>query len=214
MQCAGASNEKEQSTSVRLSQICALKEFVDDCIFDKGPRDVVLVMGDFNVNANHEDTFEYEMMLNILRGKVTNSNDRAKSTTSHHKIISFDPMQFEVKDMLVDRYGTHPITYGDVDASGQPVESVLTTQERLGCRESVDYTFLLRGSEDVGDGGIVIDHKSTRVEKFQVEGEEFSHLSGKGRRLAGHDDWWSSMHTRVWVCMYNRRRRGWMGLTT
>jgi hypothetical protein len=195
MQSAGHAHEKEQTASVRMSQVCALKEFIDDCVYDKGPRDLVLMMGDFNINALPRDgqRHEYEMLLNILRGRVhagdRSTKEAVPATAGHHKIISFDPIQFEVRDVALERYGgQHPITHGDVTKEGEPVERLLTAPERVGCAECVDYSLVLRAAEDIAEGPMV-DVKSTRIERFQVEGEEFSHLSGRFCLLLGCGKW-------------------------
>ncbi|KAJ3328305.1 hypothetical protein HDU76_010193 [Blyttiomyces sp. JEL0837] len=66
---------KDATHAIRLSQIAALKEFIDDCIRNNRNEPVILA-GDFNVNSRanrgtgrgHSE--EYMTMLRLLRGEV------------------------------------------------------------------------------------------------------------------------------------------------
>ena len=42
---------KDSSVLVRLNQLQALKDFIDECTRDKKPEEPILLMGDFHVNA-------------------------------------------------------------------------------------------------------------------------------------------------------------------
>ncbi|KAI8804135.1 kinase-like domain-containing protein [Cladochytrium replicatum] len=67
---------------VRVNQLLALKDFIDDVFRTKAPHEPVVLLGDFNVNARRsvnpsesaqhvKPTDEYILMVKILKGEIT-----------------------------------------------------------------------------------------------------------------------------------------------
>jgi endonuclease/exonuclease/phosphatase family metal-dependent hydrolase len=165
---------------VRQTQIAQLRTFIKSQTLDRRPTEPILVVGDFNLNAlpasGVGSTEEYKQMLKLLRGEFT-----GLLNTKGLEDFLVSPKDCEplpLVDLLVDRYGSHPITYGDVGEDGLPVETKLTDRNDLGARHSVDYAFW---SPPLVKGGIDLDLSNRiNLNPMQVRRnmEEFSHLSG------------------------------------
>lgn len=179
-------NLTEPSVVVRLTQVCALKDFIDECTRDKHPDEPIIVMGDMNVDSRRsrdngvEDSEQYMAMMKILRGEWTIHNlfPNANGSQAANEAPSI-PCQ--VHDLLYDANSQHPITFGDTtDKEGKvPRETVLTAGEGLLTRGSIDYIFWLSHTNQPSQQqpNIQADLSQTKVEPFFVQNEPFTQLS-------------------------------------
>jgi len=182
----------DPSVSVRLNQLCSLKEFVDECIKHRAAGEPILLMGDMNVNSRPspkdgvESSEEYNLMHKILTGEISQPPTGGVLGVSSRSSALYVPRPLKVLDVLYKRFGEHPITFGDVTdtKSMTPAETVLTSEEGLATCGSIDYIFSLDvadASQDVSPDFkefATIDISSSRIEKFLVEGEPYTQLSG------------------------------------
>jgi len=100
-----------------------------------------------------------------------------------------------IEDLLLNTYGEHPITYADSycgeDEQAKPLETVLTHKDDLCSNQSLDYIFRLYpkqllGAKKIRDlenqpmqkqSNLRIPEGSARVEKFFIDGCDFTQLS-------------------------------------
>ncbi|RKO84414.1 Endonuclease/exonuclease/phosphatase, partial [Blyttiomyces helicus] len=181
----------DPSVVVRLNQIVSFKEFIDDCTRGKPAGEPILILGDMNVNARRtpgqgQDSEEYQLMMRILRGEITSAPVPAPLGVAPNPTAKpIAPVRFRVHDLALASYGEHPITFGDVVdfESRVPRETALTAPECLRSCGSIDHVLWLNSVDDADLNkdakGIKVDIAGTKVQKFMVEGEPFSQLSGK-----------------------------------
>jgi len=118
---------KERYEAIRASQLKNLKDFV----FEKSKDDAfpVILLGDFNVNGRKSqsdgtDSEEYLRMMSQIQLPC-----------------------FDMKDLLKDDAGFHPVTVGDVeviDGTQSPKEIHLTRPEDQKLCKRLDYIFWLQ----------------------------------------------------------------------
>ncbi|KAI8829827.1 kinase-like domain-containing protein [Chytriomyces cf. hyalinus JEL632] len=198
------------AAAVRLAQLAALKEFIDD-IMRSHPFEAAFLAGSLNVNsrpapskmngqtAQNKHSDEYLTMLRLLRGELLVTGVKNGGN------VTF-PIRLKVNDVMYETQGEHPVTFGELDGvcrdgDASDIDPSLSA--------SIDYIMLLSTKEVrrktpkpedayndtfeqeeydeqslVGNpknliqgGGVLIDCKSTKVEKLQVEGEPFTQLS-------------------------------------
>ncbi|KAJ3091888.1 calcium calmodulin-dependent protein kinase type 1G [Quaeritorhiza haematococci] len=117
---------------------------------------------------------------------VTNTNTASsfRAGSAYGKQLHHESVKFECHNLAQERYGEHPITYGDVTdfTTRKPRETVLTAPEGLRACACLDYMFWMNSVEapDMNQGGgVTVDVKSTKVDKFLVGCNHFSQLSGE-----------------------------------
>ncbi|KAJ3242116.1 calcium calmodulin-dependent protein kinase type 1G [Chytriomyces hyalinus] len=107
------------AAAVRLAQLVALKEFMDD-IMRSHPFEAAFLAGSLNVNsrpapskfngqtAQNKHSDEYLTMLRLLRGEllVTGVKNGGNVTS---------PIRLKVNDLMYETQGEHPVTFGEVD---------------------------------------------------------------------------------------------------
>ena len=171
----------------RLKQLEEIRVAIDKCLnshsrlFRDGPdnfKDLVLVVGDFNVNS---------------RGKpLPSQNFHELAWVKKHKSTTFLEYDYlsgvlskDSKDKLVDiafeAYGTHPVTFGDVehheeDHKRRPREVYLTNPDEFMSEQSLDYIFHLTPFFDFACR-IPFKIKDCKVNEFFTEHEKFTQLS-------------------------------------
>jgi hypothetical protein len=182
----------EDDTAIRLSQFSLLHNFVYDTA--RNDDEPIMVVGDLNVDAavhpadtpitrpSKESSPEYTKMVDVIKGtgvKRSNSNERW-----------FDhPWKMDdLRDIVYERYGYHPVTFGDytTDEQGEliPAETVLTNWDQLMTVQSIDRIFW--SDRDSNNVRLAYPH----VEKFWVkenplvsdeerENTGFTQISGK-----------------------------------
>ncbi|KAI9297363.1 hypothetical protein K502DRAFT_323342 [Neoconidiobolus thromboides FSU 785] len=141
------------SVQARLKQFSEIRAFMDQNLVNKPAGEPVFFLGDLNVNGrvtkfenDNRSSNEYLAMYQILcEGSYESSN----STTLNEKSVS---KSLVFKDLLKEKFGYHPITYGDFkeDGDGTAIakEKVLTLKmDQLSCL-SLDYIFLLDESKN------------------------------------------------------------------
>ncbi|KAJ3059902.1 hypothetical protein HDU98_004082 [Podochytrium sp. JEL0797] len=187
------------AAAVRLSQLATLKEFIDDNMRNHCEEPAFLA-GSLNINSRPQQvnksktdsTEEYLNMLKLLSGEavVPGANPASVDTS----------MQFQVKDLIYEGCGEHPITFGEVDGVCEKPAAAIDPESSNAV--SIDYVLLLmaKGSKRdsskpcaqgaevensckatkamaVEGAGISVERKATRVEKLLVENENYAQLS-------------------------------------
>jgi hypothetical protein len=180
--------------TIRLHQLAALKEFIDE-VTKGSPNDPILLCGDMNVNSRQckstgkTHSEEYQTMCRILKGDVIVTGSRG------NPLMSIHPVRLNLRDIIYEACGNeHPITFGDVMEPGKdprPRETVLTSADGIGACGSIDYIFWMTDrhkdkevaaakSKGVSISQCTVDTKTTRVERFFVDNEPFTQMSGNG----------------------------------
>jgi|UniRef100_A0A6C0CZF9 exonuclease III len=145
-----------QSREIRNKQIIQLHKFITEKLnknFES--NDLVLLVGDLNVNSrpkdneNCYDTIEYLDMM---------------------KILSFDNNYNYIDLLKYDNNGIHPVTYGDI-------ENVLTHSDDLYSKQSIDYILEIKPLSYSHTRSINVIPGSCTVEKMLVKNRQFSQLS-------------------------------------
>lgn len=194
----GQQQDASATSLVRLQQISALKDFVDD-IMRVHPNEPVLLAADLNVNSRasrssgkiHSE--EYVTLMRMLRGELvlagrpgsaasTNSGSGSERQTPSAMAAIPNILKLHVTDVIYEASGKeHPITFGDVVQPGKdmrPTETVLTPSDGFGACASTDYILWLERSRPSSNAfPVTIDVKASKVETFLVEGEPYTQLS-------------------------------------
>ncbi|CAI2170394.1 411_t:CDS:2 [Funneliformis geosporum] len=179
----------EKSVITRQEQLFHFRKFIDKCTLNDHLEEPIILVGDLNVNSRprpnspdiNGDTAEYLNMIKILSGEGIEANQIDKSASLDERLYNNSKI-VKIIDTLKERYGNHPITFGDVilDDNGTiiPRETVLTGKDDLLSQASLDYILLLG---DQSKQRIWVDIPRTRVEEFFVNNASsypFSQLSG------------------------------------
>lgn len=161
----------EDDTAIRLSQFSLLHNFIyDTASMDKEP---VMVVGDLNVDAavhptgvpitrpSKESSPEYTKMVEVIKGTGV------KHSQSDERWFEHPWKMNDLKDVVYDGYGYHPVTFGDYKTNEQgeliPAETVLTNWDQLMTVQSIDRIFW--SDRDTNRIRLASPH----VEKFWVE---------------------------------------------
>lgn len=126
---------------VRREQLEHSEKFVMDKVGIY--QEPFLILGDFNINAKSE---EYSSLLQILQ-------------------------ELNVKDLIREKYGESPSTYGVIDENGEPEETVLSHRNECRNNTAIDYIFMSEGR------GLEVDNENTHVCPFYIQGEPFTRIS-------------------------------------
>lgn len=139
----------EDDTAIRLSQFSLLHNFVyDTASMDNEP---IMVVGDLNVDAavhpkgtpitrpSKESSSEYIKMVDVIKGTGVKRSNSKESWFEHHWKMN------DLKDIVYEKYGYHPVTFGDYTTNEQgeliPAETVLTNWDQLMSVQSIDRLF-------------------------------------------------------------------------
>ncbi|CAG8629103.1 2874_t:CDS:2, partial [Funneliformis mosseae] len=178
----------DKSVIIRQEQLFFLRKFIDKCTLNEPLEEPIILVGDLNVNSRPQpnspdmngDTAEYLNMIKILSGEGIEANQIDKSTSPDERLYN-NPKIVKIIDTLKERYGNHPITFGDViiadDGTISPRETVLTGKDDLLSQASLDYILLIG---EQSKQRIWVDIQGTRVEEFFVNNTSnypFSQLS-------------------------------------
>ncbi|KAI8610168.1 hypothetical protein BC830DRAFT_1246971 [Chytriomyces sp. MP71] len=142
------------AASVRLSQLAALKDFIDD-IMRLYPHDSALLAGCLNVNSRtapsklgsspgqqhqkHSD--EYLTMLRLLRGELIVTGVKAGPNSMSVPCIS-SPIRMQVNDLMYETCCEHPVTFGETGILNEESGSADPA-----CPTCVDYIMLMKAKE-------------------------------------------------------------------
>jgi len=182
----------------RSDQFTSFEKFVKATLSQHGYReeDMVLFVGDFNVNSRSTTRFSAETLAgapHILHGRI-NLLKRVHFT-EYEALLSYlsDDHKDEIEDLLLTDLGEHPITFGDCYVGEnnvrKPLETVLTSKHSLCTEQSLDYIFKYVPRSLLEDNSTSWDSKpstndrltvmkgSAKVEKFLVHGHTFDQLS-------------------------------------
>jgi len=183
----------DKSVIVRQEQLSLLRKFIDDCTKNVSPDEQIILVGDMNVNSRPQpnpsdptvvngNTDEYLNMIKILTGEGIEANQIEASASPDKRL--YESKRRNVRDILKENYGHHPITFGDVivDDNGtvKPRETVLTGKDDLLSQASLDYILLISSDqpEQEPKKSVTIDVRRTRVEEFFVKDAPVTQLSG------------------------------------
>lgn len=127
-------------------------------------RDKVLLVGDFNVDAQRYSFKRPECLAPEHFSIIEREYDDMLEALNDNGILTRDVFQFYKK--------FNPITYGDVDPETGVMETCLTHIEDLGSRQSLDYIFecYIKDEYDLENPipkkRLLIDPDKLKVEKF------------------------------------------------
>ncbi|CAG8528962.1 6260_t:CDS:2 [Ambispora leptoticha] len=192
----------EQSVVIRHQQLAHLRKFIDKCLdaASRKPEELVLLVGDLNVNGRpqldplnpaiiQEDSAEYKCMIRILRGEGIEANLANPTLVDLEELRFVAPTVINIRDIVQERYGQHPVTFGDVyvDYKGYtyPRETVLTSSSDWKTTASLDYVLIIDEKNDeftLHKRNVEVEVQKTKVEEFFVEkssNHPFTQLSGR-----------------------------------
>ncbi|KAJ3216513.1 calcium calmodulin-dependent protein kinase type 1G [Dinochytrium kinnereticum] len=193
-----ASSSEKDVASVRMQQIQALKEFIDDCVRKHGSEDdLFIVTGGLNINARasksrgRQHSKDYQDMVQVLTGRVSHeTKEHSSRSSSPMPTVSVarrqpghsaqtpkpapGPVLMDLCDVPYEAFqGEHPVTFGDVVDPGKdsrPRETVLTATEALGACASIDYILCLsRKSYERGSRSPVVRDDARKVSEAPVK---------------------------------------------
>ncbi|KAJ1928200.1 hypothetical protein IWQ60_002278 [Tieghemiomyces parasiticus] len=170
----------DASVLIRFDQFAHLSEFMRNKVASRLPGEPVVVQGDFNVDARvHDDgesedlhdkrsSEEYREAVSILEGRGR----------LNHTAAATHPLP--LTDLVYQRVGYHPITFGDVldlpDGKRVPRDTVLTGNDMLSSCQRLDYIFWadpLAYPEDYeGNARFTLQPVNATVEPFFTKSEE------------------------------------------
>jgi endonuclease/exonuclease/phosphatase family metal-dependent hydrolase len=183
----------------RADQFTMLRQFITTVLPKNNYKDgeLVLIVGDFNVDSRHPfiETNKIQQYPGFKEYPHLGSDKQFNEYDAMTCYLS-DNGKDVIDDLLLNRYGEHPITYADSrtdDDSGdlKPLETVLTHKDDLCSNQSLDYIFRLHPkglaktkTHDIEQGGLLPNQSklqiigdSAKVERFFVDNNDFTQLS-------------------------------------
>lgn len=173
----------------RLRQIQEYRDAVDLCLnnhsrlFKDGPsefKDIVILAGDFNVNANGKplpkDKFEDLPWVKGLKSDTFREYEYLIGVLSKNGLDN-------VVDLAFESLGNkHPVTFADAyeaeDGTPTPRETKLTSVSEHLSKQCLDYMFHLTPCADVKQNpAFTASAKDCRVNEFFVDNQTFTQLS-------------------------------------
>ncbi|ORX56406.1 hypothetical protein DM01DRAFT_252332 [Hesseltinella vesiculosa] len=171
----------------RLDQFSRFRQFM---VQTSAPGTPLLALGDFNIDSAAHDgdntspstnsSLAYTMMMDVLNGKGV---DGAYFGMDGWLLAAPDDGSnaghpLEWIDMLYERYGYHPVTFGDYRRTDNgtlvPAETALTQAQQVMTAQSIDQ--LLWSPSSVPNASHVTLSAVT-IERFLVDHEPFTQLS-------------------------------------
>ncbi|CAG8564682.1 12034_t:CDS:2 [Ambispora gerdemannii] len=185
----------EESVIIRHQQLALLRKFIDKCLDAAGrkPEELVLLVGDLNANGRpqldplnpaivQEDSAEYKCMTRILRGEGIEASLANPKLIDLEELCYVAPTVINIRDIARERYGQHPVTFGDVyvDDKGyiHPRETVLTSTKDWKTTASLDYVLIIDEKDDeltVSKRTVEVDVQKTKIEEFFISTETSNH---------------------------------------
>ncbi|KAL0476713.1 hypothetical protein AKO1_006160 [Acrasis kona] len=174
------STEDPKYYDIQRKQIEEVRQFIikKHKQFPKAP---IILCGDFNINAR--------------TSALSTGEDSTEAYKTLVSRLNFEEGE-EWKDLIYEKMGHHPVTFGDGDLTEGsqeiiPKETVLTGKEELGTRTRLDYMFYHKHCprhhehainqakpdtrEDIKKKAVLVIDAS--VQPFFVEDQEFTQLS-------------------------------------
>lgn len=142
---------------IRRIQLAEFKRFIDDKLMNS--EEPAIVLGDMNVDGREE-----------LKPPVF-TDIECKDDYTHFDQIFLKSGTNQLKDLLREKYGYSPATFGRVSDCGKPLETVLTSPIEYYADESLDYIL------SSNDTDLKFDTKNTKVEPLHTEGQVFTQIS-------------------------------------
>lgn len=164
----------------RLNQIASIPYKISNLLkLEPGRRQGVLLVGDFNVNAN---AAPLPNIFKVSDPRMREWLSNQGSTFSEYEYLLESISaggKFKVTDQKFEhkKKSCHPVTFGAIKPGSvlQPAESTLTAKYDLCSQKSIDYIFRIHGPE-IDDEGMNVDR--CRVIEFRVWGyDDITHLS-------------------------------------
>ncbi len=171
----------------RLKQLEEIRVAVDKCLnthsrlFRDGPdnfKDLVLVVGDFNVNSRGKPlpADRFAELAWVKKQKLPAFLEYDYLTG----VLSKDGKD-SIEDLAFEAYGSHPVTFGDVEHHEEehkkrPREVHLTNPDEFMSEQSLDYIFRLTPFFDFACRS-PFKLRDCRVNEFFAQHEKFTQLS-------------------------------------
>jgi len=183
----------DQFTTLRQFMLTTLKK--NEC----KEEEMVLIVGDFNVDSR-KPYIETNQILNYAGFTEYPHLKSQDNFNEYEAMLCYlsDNNKDGIEDLLMETYKEHPITYADSYIADtqemKPLETVLTHTDDLCSNQSLDYIFRInpkslfkRKKSDIENQPaqqqkqqmcrLSIPSGNARVEKFFVDGLDFSQLS-------------------------------------
>lgn len=172
----------------RLKQIAELRDAVEKCLkshssySSENPenfKDMVVVLGDFNVNSNGiplpTDNFKELGWVKNIKTETFREYDYLTGVLSKNG-------QDKLVDLAYEGLGYHPVTYADSkqheDGTHSPKEIHLTEPSEYMSMQCLDYIFQLHPFTHPGFNlKFALCPTTCKVNEFQVRDDQFSQLS-------------------------------------
>lgn len=148
---------------IRRSQITEMCDFMEEKI-DKS-TDLVILAGDFNIDGREE--------LKPPKFKEVECQDDYLYFVSE---LNKNKSEGAI-DILREKYGFTPATFGRIDRFGNPIETVLSGKDDTMLDEGLDHIFFLNLNKCSDGLKVEIDFEETIVEPFFTPGQVFTQIS-------------------------------------
>jgi hypothetical protein len=163
---------KELSLITRRHQCQLLKREMTEILSTEfAERDLILMIGDFNINAHEErECLEQNSLLKaFIPEEFHEYNELVQLMEGTRDGEHLLRCQYRLRDLLFEHYGFHPTTYGEEGLM------VLTHRDEYGIPQRLDYAFQVECRHS--KPALVPVIASCEVEKGKVEGQPFTQLS-------------------------------------
>jgi len=184
---------------VRADQFTTVRTFMESSLKKNGykPGDLVLLVGDFNVDARKPfiETEKIKLYPGFEKYPHLGAQEMFNEYEAMTCFIS-DNNKDELDDLLLQNHGEHPITYAEskINETDEPVplETVLTHKDDHCSNQSLDFIFRLNprsifntsSQRDLEEGDnylrqnkLRVAKKSAKIQKFFISGHTFTQLS-------------------------------------
>lgn len=177
---------------IRLSQFSLLHNFVYDTT--RNDNEPIMVVGDLNVDAavhhegvpitepSKESSSQYDQMKDVIKGTGVQRTSSNQRWFEHHWKMD------DLRDVVHDHFGNHPVTFGDYTKNEQgdliPAETVLTNWDQLMTVQSIDRLFWSdRNTNHIHLGSPQVQKfwvkENTLMTEEERQNTDFTQISGK-----------------------------------
>ena len=168
-----------------LVQLLDIKKFLKKKIESIPDKDLILLAGDFNIEANKladEDFIKFFKFINY-NPKFINLDEIETMYDYFESIVNYNNKIFHLNNIYADHHKKHAITFGKFhkDENGNIIcnETVLTRKDETQDNASLDHIFHVKKMNSKNKCLFKIVDKSACIEEFYVEDEKhvFTQLS-------------------------------------
>jgi len=179
----------------KTEQLIVFQKYVNDALSRNNYKeeDLVLFMGDLNVDANSKLRVHSQDLVNCPELQNFGLLSKSEEFSEYETLINClsGNGQEELQDLVFKDHKIHPVTFGEYYVTKKkekiPLETVLTVKHSICTNQSLDYIFsyvpktLLNVSEKKESSSqserLIVMKGSTKVDKFLVKGHNFTQLS-------------------------------------